>query len=124
MKKYCLLIIGLLLSFLFFAQPKIELAKRTHKFPKTKEGVELQHTYQLTNTGDTPLLIQKYEVACSCTKLIFPTTPILPNEKVDIIVTFDTSHKIGWQDRIIALYSNAENSPIKIRFKVMVDNKK
>ena len=124
MKKAILFIISIVFSFSLFAQAEIKIEKKTFKFPKTKEGVELKHTYKLTNTGDTPLLIQKYEVACTCTKLTFPKTPILPNETVAIVVSFDTKHKIGWQDRIITLYSNAENSPTKIRFKVMVDNKK
>lgn len=122
MKKYCLFFISLLLTLSFFAQPKVELANKTYKFPKTKEGVQLKHTYQLKNTGDSPLLLENHEVACPCTKAKFPKTPVLPNQTVDIIVTFDTNHKIGWQDRIITLFSNAENSPSKIRFKVMVDN--
>lgn len=124
MKKAVLFILSILFSFTLLAQAKIEIEKKTFKFPKTKEGVELKHTYKLTNAGNAPLLIQKYEVACTCTKLTYPKTPILPNETVSVEVTFDTKHKIGWQDRIITLYSNAENSPIKIRFKVMVDNKK
>ena len=124
MKKATLFILFILFSITLLAQAKVEIEKKTFKFPKTKEGVELKHTYKLTNIGDVPLLIQKYEVACTCTKLTFPKTPILPNETANIEVTFDTKHKIGWQDRIITLYSNAENSTVKIRFKVMVDNKK
>lgn len=123
MKKYSLLLISLFATFIFFAQPKVQLEEKTHKFPKTKEGIQLKHTYQITNSGDVPLLLDKYEVACTCTKAIFQKTPILPNKTVDIIVTFDTKGKIGWQDREITLYSNAENSPTKLRFKVMVDNK-
>ena len=123
MKKYCLIFIGLLFSFVFFAQSKVKLENKVNKFPKTKEGIKLKHIYRLTNTGDSPLLLENYDVACECTKAKFPKTPILPNKTVDVVVTFDTKHKIGWQDRIITLYSNAENSPTKLRFKVMVDNK-
>ena len=124
MKKTILFIITILVSITLLGQAEIKLDKKTIKFSKTKEGVELKHRYKLTNTGNAPLFIDRYDVACTCTKAKFPKTPILPNQTVDIIVTFDTNHKIGWQDRIITLYSNAENSPTKIRFKVMVDNKK
>ncbi len=124
MKKIMLILLLSLSYILSFAQAEIAIDKKTFKFPKTKEGIELKHTYQLTNIGDAPLLLQKYDVACPCTHLAFPETPILPNQTVELVVTFDTKDKIGWQDRIITLYSNAENSPIKLRFKVMVDNKK
>lgn len=124
MKKLIFLILFISSYALAYSQAEIELDKKTYKFPKTKEGVELTHTYKLTNTGDTPLLIQKYDVSCPCTKLQYPKKPILPNQTVELEVTFDTKDKIGWQDRIITLYSNAENSPNKLRFKVMVDNKK
>tara|TARA_X000000950_G_C13444144_1_gene469263 strand:- start:120 stop:491 length:372 start_codon:yes stop_codon:yes gene_type:complete len=123
MKKIIAVLLLTLCYSLNFAQAKAEIDKKTFKFPKTKEGITINHTYNLTNTGDAPLLIQKYEVSCSCTILKFPKDPILPNQSVKLEVTFDTKDKIGWQDRIISLYSNAENSPNKLRFKVMVDNK-
>ncbi len=122
MKKFVLSFCIILLTNLLIAQ-KVEIDKKTIKFPKTKEGILLKHKYKITNVGNAPLLLDKYEVACSCTKATFPKTPILPNQSVDVFVTFDTNHKIGFQDRIISLYSNAENSPNKLRFKVMIDNK-
>lgn len=122
MKEIIFLILFILSSVLTYSQAKVELDKKT--FPKTKEGAEIKHTYKLTNIGDAPLLIQKYDVSCPCTKLQFSKEPILPNQTVELVVVFDTKDKIGWQDRIITLYSNAANSPNKLRFKVMVDNKK
>ncbi len=104
------------------AQSKIEIDKSTIKFPKTKEGILLKHNYIITNTGNTPLLINKYEVACPCTKLLYPHSPIPPGKTDTLTVTFDTNGKISWQDRTISVYSNAENSPTKLRFKVMVIN--
>jgi len=122
MKKIIITIVFVFITCLILGQAKIDVDKKTYKFPKTKEGIQLSHTYKITNKGDKPLIINDYKVACSCTKLEFPKTPIMPNQTAELIVSFDTKGKIGWQDRIITIYSNAENSPIKIRFKVMVDN--
>ncbi len=105
-----------------YAQAKIDVDKNTIKFPKTKEGVLLKHNYIITNTGNTPLLISNYEVACPCTKLFYSKSPIPPGKTDTLTVTFDTNGKISWQDRTIKVYSNAENSPTKLRFKVMVIN--
>jgi len=97
--------------------------KTTFKFPKTKEGTLLTHTFHFTNTGDAPLIISEYKVACKCTKAIFSKEPVMPGEKGTIKIEFDTQGKIAWQDRTVEIYSNAKKSPLKLRFKVMVDNK-
>lgn len=87
---------------------------------KIVEGDTLFIDYTFTNTGEAPLIISNYEVACSCTEVIFPQEPILPGKEGNIKVSFDSDDKIGYQDRTISLYSNAPNSPFKIRFTVSV----
>lgn len=99
---------------------------KNKKFPKTPEGVLLEHNYQFENVGDSPLIISniKLGIDCPCTKFEYPKTPIKPGEKGTIKVSFDTKGKIGYQDRTLEIYSNAKKSPTTIRFRVMVDNKK
>ena len=123
-KRITILLILLFTISEISAQAKIKIDNPTFKFPKTKEGKLLKHNYIITNTGNTPLLINNYEVACPCTKLLFPHSPIPPGKTDTLTVTFDTNGKISWQDRTISVYSNAENSPTKLRFKVMVINEK
>jgi hypothetical protein len=106
------------------SQAKIKFEEKTHKFPKTKEGVVLEHDYSFTNTGVEPLVIKGIKVACACTKFIYPKTPILPGEKDVIHVTFDTNKKYEWQNRTLVISSNAEKPTSIIRFKVMVENQK
>ncbi len=103
-------------------QAKMKFEKKTQKFPKTKAGKLLSFEYQLTNTGDVPLIINELKVACTCTKFKFDSSPISPNQASTIYVTSDTHNKIGYQDRIIEVYSNALSSPHKLRFKGMVDH--
>lgn len=122
MIRFITLYILLVITLFGFAQAEIKIDKKVIKFPKTKEGKEIKHTYKLANTGNEPLIIQQYEVACSCTKIEYQETPILPGKEVDINLFFDTKGKIGWQDREVLIYSNAKNSPTKIRFKVMINN--
>lgn len=110
-------------SALAFGQAEFSFEHKTFKFPKTKEGELLKHSYPFTNSGNEPLVISDIKVSCSCTKFTFPKAPILPGEKGEINVTFDTKGKIAWQDRILEIHSNSKRSIDKIRFKVMVDNK-
>jgi hypothetical protein len=96
------------------------LKERTFKFPKTDEGIILQHTFNFKNNGKSPLIINDFSVACHCTKVILPKEPILPGEEGEITFTFDTEGKYYHQDRQIILYTNSKKKIQKLRFKVFV----
>ncbi len=121
--KIILALILLITAFPSYGQAVFSfLEKTTFKFPDTKQGQQLSHTFKFKNTGNAPLIISSYKVACSCTKAIYTKAPILPNQQSQITITFDTNGKYGYQDRIIYIYSNAKKSPIKLRIKVYVYN--
>ena len=96
------------------------LEKKTIKFPDTKAGKILEHTFNFKNTGKQPLIIEDYEVECDCTKLIFPKEAIQPEESGELKLTFDTSGKYYFQDRIVLLKTNTKKQTEKIRLKVYV----
>jgi len=102
------------------SQAEFRFKESSHKFPDTEEGALLEHDYTFTNTGDSPLIISEIKVSCTCTKFTFPTEPILPGAEGIIHVSFDTKDKSEFQNRTLAIYSNAKKSPQKIRFKVKV----
>jgi len=108
---------------IIFCQPEINFKKKVHKFPKTKEGITLEHDFLFTNTGNEPLIINNIKVSCTCTKFTYADEAIKPGKSSSIHVTFDTNKKYDWQDRKLIIMSNAKNNPETIRFKVMVDNK-
>ena len=105
------------------AQAEFSFEQKTKKFPKTPAGEILSFDYKFVNSGNLPLIITDIKVNCPCTKFTFPKEPILPEQKGVITVTFDTKSKIGYQDRMLEIYSNAKISPFEIRFKGMVDHK-
>ncbi len=92
----------------------------TFKFPDTQEGKQLKHMFKFKNTGNQPLVIKDCKVACSCTKVLFSKKPILPGQESSIELDFDTNGKYGYQNRVVSIFSNAKNSPVKLRFKVYV----
>ena len=94
--------------------------KPTHKFPKTYEGVVLEHTFRIENRGTAPLILSDYSVACTCTKAILPTKPIPPGGSFDLKITFDTKGKYYFQDRLIKLRTNTKSGEEELRFKVNV----
>ena len=104
-------------------QAVLKVDKSTYKFPPTQQGVLLEHSYLITNTGDVPLIISDYTVNCTCTKLSLPKRPIAPGESFPIKVTFDTAGKYYYQDRTIGLVTNTSKKH-SLRFKVKVTPKK
>lgn len=121
MKKYLLSLIMSFLTVVSMAQaPKFETDNALYKFPDTREGEQLSHTFTITNTGDAPLIISDYKVACPCTKAELPTKPIMPGQSYKLKVTFDTKGKIYLQDRSVLLQTNTKKKEEKLRFKVFV----
>lgn len=99
---------------------KFSVDNAIHKFEDTKEGQILSHTFVISNTGDAPLIISDYKVACPCTKVDLPTNPILPGQSYKMKVTFDSKGKSEWQDRAILLQTNTKKKEEKLRIKVYV----
>ena len=123
MAKYVIICFLLINSAIAFGQyAEFDFLKRVHKFDPAEEGVVLEHDYAFTNSGDEPLIISEYKVACTCTKVEYPKKPILPGESGIIKLTFDTEGKIGWQYRLIELHANVKKSPYKLEFRVKVLN--
>ena len=112
------IVLGANLSFSQLAEFSVD--KAVHKFPKTNEGVLLAHNYIIKNTGDSPLILEDYKVACTCTKIILPAKPILPGESFKLKLTFDTKGKYYLQDRIIYIQANTKKGTHKLRMKVNV----
>ena len=121
MNKAILLVILILNSALGIAQQaEFKFKDKVIRHGKILEGDEVKLSFSFENVGDAPLIIQSYEVACTCTKVSYPEAPIAPGQSGEILVDFDSNGKIGYQDRSIMITSNAKDSPAKIRFTLNV----
>lgn len=106
-------------AFILTGGAEFSFLDRSHKFNDTEAGVLLEHDYKFQNTGDEPLIIKSYEVACSCTKITFPKEPILPGKFGLVHLSFDTNGKYGFQSRKVKILSNTKKTTF-IQFKVTV----
>jgi hypothetical protein len=96
------------------------LKEHTFKFPKTKEGEILEHTFVFENRGELPLIINDYAVACHCTKVEYSDKPIMPGQKGEVKIVFNSEGKYYHQDRFVFLHTNSKKKKEKLRFKVFV----
>lgn len=113
-----LFLAALAISFYGFAQvnevvdngPRIKWEKSIHDFGDMSQGDRVEETFRLTNTGNEPLVITNVQVSCGCTlPKNWPRDPIVPGEKGEITVAFNSAGKFGKQNKVVTIVSNAVN---------------
>lgn len=119
MRLFFAIIIALSSAFTFTGGAEFSFLTKTYDFPDAHEGEVLEYDFNFTNVGDKPLIITGFNVACTCTKITWPSAPVLPSEKGVIHLSFDTAGKYGFQNRKIQVLSNAIRS-VKLSFRVFV----
>lgn len=87
--------------------PILTFEEGSHDFGKLKQGESVQYSFLFKNTGKTPLIITNATATCGCTIPEIPKDPIKPGEEGAIKVIFNSAGKIGIQDKIITVTSNA-----------------
>jgi archaellum component FlaG (FlaF/FlaG flagellin family) len=87
--------------------PKFEFEKEIFDFGVIQEGETVQTTFKFKNTGKTPLIITDASATCGCTTPEYPKTPIKPGESGEISVKFNSQGRLGMQDKIVSIKSNA-----------------
>jgi hypothetical protein len=78
-----------------------------HDFKTIHEGEKVSTEFEFVNIGKKAVIISEAKASCGCTTPIYKKTPIQPNEKGSIQVTFDSEGKTGYNDKAIGVTTNA-----------------
>jgi hypothetical protein len=135
MKKILIAVLVLNLVFISsFAQtsnaketgPQITWEKSTHDFGDMTQGDKVEQVFTFTNTGNEPLIITNVEVTCGCTTPKgWPRDPVQPGAKGELLVSFNSQGKMGRQNKVVTVISNAVNPEAgQIKFSANVLEKK
>ena len=76
-------------------------------FEKIDEGATVEHEFKFKNTGKSPLIISNATATCGCTIPETPKEPVLPGKEGVIKVIFNSLGKVGMQDKVVTITSNA-----------------
>ncbi len=119
MKKLMLVcVFGALMVFTAFAQeksansPVLAFNESSKDFGDITQGEKVEHVFKFENKGSSPLIISNVAASCGCTVPNWPKDPIPPGEKGEIKVTFNSAGKMGKQNSVVRIYSNA-SEPIE-----------
>ena len=94
MKKLMLSITLILSVFVFVnaqSGPVIKWESTTVDYGTINQGDNGSREFELTNTGNAPLIISNATGSCGCTVPVWPKEPILPGQKSAIKVHYDTN---------------------------------
>lgn len=105
-------------GFIFAQKAPVKFSESVKNFGKVDEGKKIVLKYLFMNKGDAPLIINEVKSNCTCTHVDYSRSPINPEKVGEIVVTFDTEAKIGYQERKIEILTNLGNT--EIRFKGVV----
>ncbi len=117
MKKIALLFTFFILAFANQVQaqesvPVISFKENSIDFGDIVQGQKVEHTFVLTNTGKQPLIISNVAATCGCTVPSWPKEPVAPGKSAEIKVSFNSTGKVGKQNSVVRIYSNA-SEPIE-----------
>ena len=119
MKTITLFFAILFISISFNAQ-EFKFEDGTIDYGKIEKASNGERTFVFTNTGDQPLIIQKIKSSCGCTVPKKPSGPVMPGEKGEIKVSYDTK-RVGGFSKSITITSNAKNAVKVIKIKGFVN---
>ena len=120
MKRFTSILILFLLSFSINAQ-EFKFESETIDYGKIDKGANGERIFTFSNIGDQPIIIKNIQSSCGCTVPKKPEKPIMPGEKGEIKVSYDTN-RVGGFSKSITIFSNATEAAKVIRIKGIVNN--
>ena len=87
--------------------PVMTFETESYDFGVVTSGEKVAYEFKFKNTGKSPLIISNAQASCGCTAPEFPREPVAPGAEGVIRVVFDSSGRVGMQNKLISITSNA-----------------
>jgi hypothetical protein len=89
-------------------QADFKFEEEEYNFGTIKQGDKVTHDFNFTNVGKEPLVITEAHGSCGCTVPQWPKEPVAKGAKGVIHVEFNSTGKMGMQDKTVTISSNAK----------------
>lgn len=99
---------------------KFKFNKTEHDFGVIQEGDIVETVFEFTNSGKSELIITSAKATCGCTVPEWPKEPIMPGEKGQIKVKFNSDRKPNLQQKQVTLVTNTEEGKEILKIKAQV----
>jgi hypothetical protein len=122
MKKLLFTFFALLLTLSAMAQEstaeneaEITFQETEFNFGDIQQGEKVEHIFTFASSGLKPLIISEVITTCRCIVIEFPTNPVTKGKTANIKVVFNSYDRIGRQNKVITVISNASSSEEKVK---------
>lgn len=95
--------------------PKISFEEASYAFGDITQGDVVTHVFNYENTGNEALVISNVRTSCGCTAPDWSREPLAPGETAELTIKFNSRGKMGMQNKIITITSNAVNSTEQVK---------
>jgi len=96
------------------AGPAIIFEESKYDFGSVAQGGMVDHTFKFKNTGTQPLIISNIGVSCGCTTPEYTKAPVMPGKTGSIAAHFNSAGKMGMQNKVLTIESNATAGPTTV----------
>lgn len=100
--------------------PQVRFESEMHDFGEVMEGEKVSYSYKFTNLGKGPLVIKSVASSCGCTVGEYTKDTIKPGGQGDVTVSFDSWHRVGFQQKSVTVNMNTNPPSAILRFKASV----
>lgn len=90
----------------------VDLGRIIYKHPTTA-------SFEITNTGNRPVTIDKVKTSCGCTTVSYSASTIGRGQKFVISATYDAK-MMGHFDKFIGIYTDKDDEPLMLHLKGVV----
>ena len=102
-------------------QPDMKFDVEEYNFGTVKQGETVTYEFHFSSTGKEPLIISNAQASCGCTVPQWPKEPLKKGEKGVIKVSFNSTGKMGMQDKTVTISSNAKSGSKVLHMKGNVE---
>ncbi len=102
--------------------PAITFDETEFDFGEIEQGDTVVHVFAFTNTGTEPLIIYNAKAGCGCTIPEYEKDhPIMPGEKGEIKLIFNSKGKRGQQNKTVDITTNVSDIKEQVLLKGIVN---
>ena len=97
----------------------IKFKEELHDFGKVNQDTENAYSFEFTNTGVEPLVIENAKGSCGCTVPNYPKEPVMPGQSATIDVVYKPGKQQGPQQKTVTITANT--NPVNTVVKISAD---
>ncbi len=92
----------------------LKLKETEHNFGLIPQGKPVYYTFEITNTGTTPLKLDDVHASCGCTTPEWSREPIASGATAEIKVGYNAAADGDFDKSISITYNSGQNKQLKI----------